>query len=163
MAPRPTLVVIGSVDLDFVPLVVRVRERGIKTVCIAKRSKMAQDAVPACDQVMYAGGDQVDQPKVQETKPIAATSVRAAAKKTATKSPAGKTVSPKPAAPKKAVAKKVLAKKTMGAASDAVTVSRILSAVPNLKAGQWQPLGDVAKVLHDRKAARQECDLDKAF
>ena len=47
MTPRPKLVVIGLGDLDFVPLVVRLRERGIKVVCVTEQSKMAQDAAPA--------------------------------------------------------------------------------------------------------------------
>ena len=162
MAPRPKLVVIGSGDLDFVPLVVRLRERGIKIVCVTERSKMAQDAVPAYDEVIYVGGDQVDRPKAVEPKPVATTPVRAAAKKAATKSPVVKTASPKPAA-KKAVAKKVPAKKTTGAASDAVTVPRILAAVPNLKAGQWQPLGDVAKVLHDERLLAKSATSTKLF
>lgn len=162
MAPRPKLVVIGSGDLDFVPLVVRLRERGIKVACVTERSKMAQDAVPAYDQVIYVGGDQVDRPKVVEAKPTT-TPVRAAVKKTATKSPAAKTVAPKPAAAKKAVAKKVSAKKTTGATTEAVTVPRILAAVPNLKAGQWQPLGDVAKVLHDEKLLAKSATSTKLF
>jgi uncharacterized LabA/DUF88 family protein len=62
MAPRPKLVVIGSGDLDFVPLVVRLRERGIKVICITERSKMAQDAVRAYDQVIYVGADQGERP-----------------------------------------------------------------------------------------------------
>jgi uncharacterized LabA/DUF88 family protein len=85
MTPRPKLVVIGSGDLDFVPLVVRLRERGIKVVCVTERSKMAQDAVPAYDQVMYVGGNQVDRPKVVEAKPVATSPVRAATKKAAIK------------------------------------------------------------------------------
>ena len=47
MTPRPKLLVIGSDDLDFVPLAVRLRERGIKVVCVTEQSKMAQDAAPA--------------------------------------------------------------------------------------------------------------------
>jgi uncharacterized LabA/DUF88 family protein len=58
LAPRPKLIVVGSGDLDFVPLVVRLRERGIKVICITERSKMAQDAVRAYDQVIYVGADQ---------------------------------------------------------------------------------------------------------
>ncbi len=163
MTPRPKLVVIGSGDLDFVPLVVRLRERGIKVVCVTERSKMAQDALPAYDQVMYVGGNQVDRPKVVEAKPVATSPVRVATKKAAIKSPAPKTTTPKPATAKKAVAKKVPAKKTTNAATDAVTVPRILSAVPNFKAGQWHPLGDVAKVLHDEKLLAKSATSTKLF
>ncbi len=163
MAQTPKLIVIGSGDLDFVPLVVRLRERGIKVVCVTERSKMAQDAVPAYDQVIYVGGDQVDQPKVIEAKPMATAPVRLATKKAATKSPVVKTSIPKPAAAKKAVAKKAPAKKTTGAATDAVTVPKILAAVPNLKTGEWQPLGDVAKVLHDEKLLAKSATSTKLF
>jgi hypothetical protein len=164
MAPRPKLVVIGSGDLDFVPLVVRLRERGIKVVCVTERSKMSQDAVPAYDQVIYVGGDQVDRPKAVDPKPVATAPVRAATKKAATKSPASKTASPNPAAAaKKAVSKKVPPKKTAGATPEAVTVARILAAVPNLKGGEWQPLGDVAKVLHDEELLAKSATSTKLF
>nr|WP_281170570.1 NYN domain-containing protein [Ottowia thiooxydans] len=163
MAPRPKLVVIGSGDLDFVPLVVRLRERGIKVVCVTERGKMAQDAVPAYDQVLYVGGGQVDRPKLVEAKPLATTPVSAGPEKAATKSPAPKTANPKPAATKKAVAKKMPAKKATGATTGAVTVQKILTAAPNLKAGQWQPLGDVAKVLHDEELLAKSATSTKLF
>ena len=44
MTPQPKLVVIGLGNLDFIPLVVRLRERGIKAVCVTEQSKMAQNA-----------------------------------------------------------------------------------------------------------------------
>jgi hypothetical protein len=108
---------------------------------------MAQDAVPAYDRVIYVGSDHFDRHKVATAKPVAVSPVRAATKKAAKKTPTAKIATPKPAAAKKAVAKKVPTNKTAGTATEAITVSRILVAVPNLKSGQWQPLGDVAKVL----------------
>lgn len=165
LAPRPKLVVIGSGDLDFVPLVVRLRERGIKVVCVSERSKMAQDAMRAYDQVIYVGCDQSIRPAVKEVAqvvPVVAATVRSAPKKTVVKSPALKTTTPKPAAVKKAPAKKV-AKKTTGTTTDAVTVPKILAALPNLKAGQWQPLGDVARVLHDEKLLAKSATSPKLF
>ena len=165
LAPRPKLVVIGSGDLDFVPLVVRLRERGIKVVCVSERSKMAQAAMRAYDQVIYVGCDQSIRPAVKEVAqvvPAAAASVRSALKKIVVKSPALKTTTPKPAAKKKAPAKKV-AKKTTGTTTDAVTVPKILAALPHLKAGQWQPLGDVARVLHDEKLLAKSATSPKLF
>jgi hypothetical protein len=50
--PRPKTVVIGSGDADFVPLVVRLRERGIRMVCASEFRKMAPEAVSAYDEVM---------------------------------------------------------------------------------------------------------------
>ena len=161
--PRPAMVVIGSGDLDFVPLVVRLRVRGIKVVCVTERSKMANDAVPAYDQVIYVGGDQRVQPKMVEADPAAATHVRATTKRSPVKSPAVNAATPKPAAPKKAPTKKVSATKTVGTASDTVTVPRILAALPNLKAGQWQALGEVAKVLHDEKLLAKSATSTKLF
>ena len=64
---------------------------------------------------------------------------------------------------KKKVANKVPANKITGAATEAITVPRILAAVPNLKAGQWQPLGDVAKVLHDEKLPAKSATSTKLF
>lgn len=165
LAPRPKVLVIGSGDLDFVPLVVRLRERGIKVVCVSERGKMAQDAVRAYDQVIYVGGEQSIRPTVTEVAqlvPVAAASVRAAPKKSVVKSPELKATVPKPSAVKKAPAKKV-AKKTTGTTTDAVTVPKILAAVPNLKAGQWQPLGDVARALHDEKLLAKSATSPKLF
>ena len=152
MAPRPELVVIGSGDLDFVPLVVRLREKGIKVVCVTERSKMASDAEQAYDQVIYVCGDQVDRPKVAEAKP-----------KPIATSPAVKTATPKPAAAKKAAAKKVSAKKTTSATTESVTYEDILAAVPSLSDGKPQPLSNVAKVLHDKKLLAKNATSTKLF
>lgn len=163
LTPRPKLLVIGSGDLDFVPLVVRLRERGIKVVCVTEPGKMAQDAVPAYDQVFYVGGDQGEPLELVEVKPVAETPVRATSKKAATRTPSAKAPTPKAAAAKKAPVKKVPAKNTAATAIEAVTVPRILTAVPNLKTGQWQPLGDVAKVLHDQKLLAKSATSTKLF
>ncbi len=165
LAPRPKLVVIGSGDLDFVPLVVRLRERGIKVVCVSERTKMAQDAVPAYDQVIYFGGGQVVRQAGLEPvqiAPIAATPVRSTPKKTTVKPPAANTTTPKPAAAKKVPAKET-AKKATAKTSEAVTVPKILAALPNLKAGEWQPLSDIAKVLHDKKLLAKSSTSSKLF
>lgn len=163
LSPRPKLVVIASGDLDFVPLVVRLRERGIKMVCVSERSKMAQDAVSAYDQVIYVGADQVARPPAAAVAtPVAIASVREIPKKVVLKTSAAKPPAPKLAPAKKAAAKKT-AKKTAGTASETTTVPQILSAAPNLKAGQWQPLGDVAKVLHDEKLLAKSASSTKLF
>lgn len=165
LTPRPKLLVIGSGDLDFVPLVVRLRERGIRVVCISERSKMAQEAVRAYDQVIYVGGEQLARPavlKVGQEAPAAAASARAAPTKAAVKTRAVKTTTPKPAAAKKAPAKKAT-KKTSGTATDAITVPKILAAVPALKAGQWQPLGEVARALHDERLLAKNATSSKLF
>lgn len=164
LAPRPKLVVIGSGDLDFVPLVVRLRERGIKVVCVSERSKLAQDAVRAYDQVIYVGTDRVVRPAAVAAQAmlVSAAPARAAPKKATAKAPVVKTTAPKPVAAKKAPAKKV-AKKTTGTATEEVTVPKILAAMPSLKTGQWQALGEVAKVLHDEKLLAKSATSTKLF
>lgn len=164
LSPRPKLVVIGSGDLDFVPLVVRLRERGIKVICVSERSKMAHDAVRAYDQIIYIGADRVVRPSTEEAEAlsIAATSVRFAPKTAKAKAPVLKPTVPKPVTAKKTPAKKV-AKKTTGTATEAVTVPKILAAVPSLAAGQWQALGEVAKVLHDEKLLAKSATSTKLF
>jgi hypothetical protein len=56
--PAPNTVVIGSGDADFVPLVVRLRERGIRMVCVSERGKMGREAVSAYDRVILVGQEQ---------------------------------------------------------------------------------------------------------
>ena len=53
--PAPELIVIGSGDADFTPLVVRLRERGIRVQCVSERSKMSREAEPAYDQLILVG------------------------------------------------------------------------------------------------------------
>lgn len=56
--PAPKMMVIGSGDADFVPLVVRLRERGIRMVCVSERGKMGREAVSAYDRVILVGQEQ---------------------------------------------------------------------------------------------------------
>ncbi|AVS79122.1 hypothetical protein C8244_17920 [Paracidovorax avenae] len=53
--PRPATIAIGSGDADFVPLVLRLRERGFRVVCVTERGKMAPEAVDAYDKVLFVG------------------------------------------------------------------------------------------------------------
>ena len=161
--PKPSVIAICAGDADYAPLAVRLRERGIKVVCVTVRNKMAQDAVPAYDQVIYVGSEQVEPPQVPDIKPPSPPPVRVATKSVAVKASAVKTAKPKSVTATKSVANKVPAKKTVGTTTEAVTVARILSAVPNLKTVQWQPLGDVAKLLHDKKLLAKSTSSTKLF
>lgn len=152
--PAPQTVVIGSGDADFVPLVVRLRERGIKVLCASEYRKMAPEAVKAYDGVIYVG--------------------RTAGSATATaKAPpaAKKTVAPAPAA-KKAPAKKAPATKKAAAKpastatvtpADQVTKDMVLDAVPKLKTGEWLQISDAAKALHDKKLLSKNASSPKLF
>ncbi|MBK1684774.1 NYN domain-containing protein [Rhodoferax fermentans] len=171
-SPTPGLIVIGSGDADFTPLVVRLRERGIRVVCVSERSKMGREALPAYDRVILVGPEQGAAPSA----PARKTARKTAAK---TSSPAA---SPKPAAAK-TPAKKVAAKTSArtkapqeqpatspvpvpppapekpalqpaeGAAHamPLLDLAAILAAVPALQTGQAQPLAAVAKALLDAR------------
>ncbi|GKS95019.1 NYN domain-containing protein [Acidovorax sp. SUPP2825] len=186
---RPSTIAIGSGDADFVPLVLRLRERGFRVVCLSDRGKMAPEAVNAYDQVFLVGpeGDQVTE--VPATMPEAAPPAprsRAAKKAPARETTPRKAAAPKPAvqaAPaKKAPAKKAAAKKAASTtatkaaanagadgrragsgAGEAVSVRHILDHAPALKAGQWQPLGDIVKLLHDAKLLGKNTASTKLF
>lgn len=157
--PAPAMIVIGSGDADFVPLVVRLRERGILVVCVSEASKMAPEAVSAYDRVVYVGHAAPTRrsspspapvavaAKARRPAPAAAAAAKAAAKKQpGTKTPALKEAPSAPPVPKEP-ARKSAAK--LAVPADGLTVQRILAAVPALEAGAWQPLGDVAKALRD--------------
>jgi hypothetical protein len=119
--PAPKLVVIGSGDADFVPLVVRLRERGIRMVCVSERGKMGREAVSAYDRVILVGQEQAlheaslaaasDAPA--STAPAAPAGRRPPARKAAAKkAPVVKAPAAKAPTAAKAPAKKVAAKKT---------------------------------------------------
>jgi hypothetical protein len=163
--PRPKLVVIGSGDVDFAPLVVRLRERGIRVVCVSERSKMAHDAIRTYDQVIYVGDSQTaHQTAIVKEAVISAVAVpvQATAKKAATKIPTAKVTPPK-AVPVKKTAIKKTPVKTSSQTSEKVTVPQILTTVPSLETGQWLPLGEVAKLLHDKKLLGKNATSTKLF
>lgn len=152
--PAPHTVVIGSGDADFVPLVVRLRERGIKVLCASEYRKMAPEAVKAYDGVIYVG-----RTVVLET---ATTKAPPAARKAATAAPAAK----KPPAKKVPTAKKVAAKPAPAASvtpADQVTKDMVLAVVPKLKTGDWLPISDAAKALHDNKLLSKNASSARLF
>jgi hypothetical protein len=164
-SPAPQMMIIGSGDADFVPLVVRLRERGIRMVCVSERGKMGREAVSAYDRVVLVGPEQA----LYEAQQAAGVGLVSAPDAPVSPSPARKkaSVAKKPPA-KKAVSKVVAAKKATPRASKAkaiapatnestanhmttLDVSAILQAVPALQGGQPQPLAAVAKALLDAK------------
>lgn len=160
LTPRPKLIVIGSGDLDFVPLVVRLRERGIRVVCVSAKNKMAAEAATAYDKVIYVmddhGASSLTKEKLAQVSPA-----KKIAPTPAKKTVAAKTPSPKPA-PAKKVATKNGAKKTP-AVTPAVTVKSILAAVPDLQAGEWMALGNAAKMLHEENLLGRNGSSTKLF
>lgn len=141
--PKPSVIAIGSGDADFVPLVVRLRERGIRVICVSERTKMASEAAHAYDSILHVGKEVTS----VRTKPAQAVPVPV--KKPAVRKVA-KPVPNMPPSVKKEPAKKtaVVAKTTR---ITEVTLEQILDAAPMLRSGQVQPLGDIVKDLHNAK------------
>lgn len=152
-SPCPKQIVIASGDMDFVPLVVRLRERGIRVVCVSEASKMAQVAKEAYDQILYVGAEQA---VVSKAKPQESASV--AAKPLPAKKAPAKAVSPKPS-PAKSDTKKPASK----VAKTPATRDDILKALPELRTGKWQHLSGIAKTLHDKGLLAKSAPSTKLF
>ena len=158
--PRlPKTVFIGSGDADFLPLVVRLRERGIKTVCVSARNKMSKEAISAYNQVIYVGLDMAtaDQVSLEEANLPASIAKEMPAKKVVAKKLAAKKVAVKAIPAKKVVAKKVSNTPVVP------SVVLILESVPSLSDGNWHPLGEVHKPLIDAKLIGKSAASTKIF
>ncbi len=156
---RPKVIAIGSGDADFLPLVVRLRERGIRMVCVSERTKMAQEAIHAYDEVIYVGNEAH---KVAEKSPVTpAPAKKVAAKKASAK----KAVTPTPAAlvPAKKAATKKTAAPAKGQGSAEVSIDQILTAAASLRLGQLQPLAKVVEQLHAAKLLGKNASSTKLF
>ncbi|MBS1143042.1 MAG: hypothetical protein H6R14_448 [Proteobacteria bacterium] len=161
-APHPKLVAIGSGDLDFLPLVVRLRERGIKVVCVSIRNKLAPDALPAYDQVIYVGDELPNQVVEEQDFGSKVANRGQEAKQKVNQIPCS-SEKPKPSVPKKAAEpKKNVKAKAAGTKSD-VSLKEIIAAIPDLKKGDWLSLSQVAKVLHDKKLLAKNAASPKLF
>lgn len=153
--PVPTVVAIGSGDADFVPLVVRLREHGVRVLCVSERSKVTGDAQNAFDKVILVGPSAEPAPADRVPPPVADPVVNAGTKTDARPdSPQVQTA--KPAAAKAPAAKAV-------SLIEKVTMQQILRAVPALKAGDWQHLSEVVKTLHERKLLPKSASSPKLF
>lgn len=166
--PPPAMIVIGSGDADFVPLVVRLREKGIQVVCISERGKMAAEAVSAYDKVILVGTAKASATDAKPSADVEADAIVSKPKAALSPKPDPVTKAAANKSPaKKSPAKKVAAKKavalTPGAAVDELSVARILEAVPSLANGEWLHLGDAAKALHDRKLLGKNASSTKLF
>ena len=160
----PKTVFIGSGDADFLPLVVRLRERGIRTVCVSARNKMSKEAISAYDQVIYVGLDKATEDQVSSEVASLSVSIPAVipAKKVVVKKPASKKVAVKALPAKKAPVKKVVAKKVSTTPLIA-TVALILESVQSLSDGGWHSLGEVHKPLLDAKLIGKSAASTKVF
>ena len=153
--PAPKVVAIGSGDADFVPLVVRLREHGVRVICVSERSKVTADAQNAFDKVILVGPIAEPAP-VDRVPPPAADPVVKAGPKTEARSDSPQVQTVKPAVAKAPAAKAI-------SPIEKVTVQQILKAVPALKAGDWEHLSEVVKTLHERKLLSKSASSPKLF
>ena len=156
-SPKPSMIAIGSGDADFVPLVVRLRERGIRVICVSERTKMASEAAHAYDSILYVGKEVTDE-RTRVATPTPAK--KAATKKVATKTAAAEPIAQQAA--KKAASKKATTTAKSSAKAE-VTLEQILNAAPTLRTGQKQPLGDIVKDLHNAKLIGKNAASTKLF
>lgn len=165
LTPRPKMIVIASGDLDFVPLVVRLRERGIRVCCISERSKLSQDAIPAYDHVIYVGADKTptSAPKEQGVVPATERITSAPPNKTKAKTSQTKKVAPKVVAKSKDAPKKVTKIAAASSKTAVKTHQAIIAALPKMHEGQWLELSEVAKILHDQKILAKSATSSKLF
>jgi hypothetical protein len=136
----PPVVALGSADGDFAPLVLRLREAGMRVICFAQRKKAPEGLGRFYDEVVFV--DETD----ERPRNVAAVP---AARKTARKSAAAKPVpAPAPARP----SARAPARATVAApASEADRVRQILEAFPGFMDGQEIELNEVVKKLRDEK------------
>ena len=167
--PCPSVVAIGSGDVDFLPLVVRLRERGVKVICVSERGKMSPEAISSYETVIYVGesgasetnsatqGAEISELIGQETAPV---------RKTAAKAPkavsSAAKATPSPKAPAKKVAKQPT-KRTAATSLGEVKVDDVLKAVPQLRDKDWLSLNTVAKQLRDKKLLAKSTSSAKLF
>lgn len=152
--PAPHTVVVGSGDADFVPLVVRLRERGIKVLCVSEYRKMAPEALKAYDGVIYVGRSAGSATVTAKAPPVA--------KKAVAPAPAAKKAPAKKAPATKKVAEK-LTPAVNATPADRVTKDMVLEAIPKLKTGEWIPISDAAKALHDKKLLSKSASSARLF
>lgn len=172
--PAPSVIAIGSGDADFVPLVMRLRELGIKVICISEQNKMSAEAIPAYDAVMYVVDHAMETPSTSAAS--ASKKKKAPAAKTAT-NPKKKKVASKPTDPSPAIAATTPAskpaatktparkteKKPTSTPNKTPEIDDILAALTELKTDEWMPLGNVVKILRDKKLLGKNAATTKFF
>lgn len=152
---QPSVVALGSGDSDFYPLVVRLRELGVRVIAFSLNGKMSDDMRLACPEVYLVG---------QASAPQAVSSRKTAVKKVPVKVLTGKLIAAKKVATKKVAAKKVLSPAIPGSSKAAVpTVQEILGAVPGLREGAQMRLNEVAQQLHKAAVIGKSASSVKLF
>ena len=174
---RPGVLAIGTGDADFAPLVLRLRERGVRTVCFSQANKMSPEVHGFYDEVVLLGARRSAASSAVAV--AAPAEAPAPARKTAArKTPARKTVkaaveaAPAPApvaapSPSPAPAPEptpVSARAAAAAAKEAELSERVqalLREVPGVAEGQEVDFGEVAKRLREAKLLGRQAVMSK--
>ncbi|GHC75915.1 hypothetical protein GCM10007320_14600 [Pseudorhodoferax aquiterrae] len=173
---QPGVLAIGTGDADFAPLVLRLRERGVRTVCFSQANKMSPEVHGFYDEVVLLGARRSAAASVVAVAaPVEAPAPvrKAAARKTPARKSAAKAVveaAPAPApAPASAPATApeaaaVSARAAAAAAKEAELSERVqalLRELPGVADGQEVDFGEVAKRLREAKLLGRQAVMSK--
>jgi hypothetical protein len=186
----PGVLAIGTGDADFAPLVLRLRERGVRTVCFSQANKMSPEVHGFYDEVVLLGARRsaaasvvavaapVPAPAPQPAPaPASAPARKTAARKTPARKTAAKAVveaasapapapapvAPPPPEPVPAPAP-VSARAAAAAAREAELSERVqslLRELPGVAEGQEVDFGEVAKRLRESKLLGRQAVMSK--
>ncbi len=172
------VVAIGTGDADFAPLVLRLRELGVRTLCFSQANKMSPDAQGFYDEVVLISPSRRNSPVVKEVVVAAPVPRKTPARKAAAKKTVAKAeVAPAPSepsappAPRVAPAPPARAARAprsarAAAASDAqadlsAQVQALLRDLPGILEGRAVEFGDVAQRLRSAKLMSRSASAGK--
>lgn len=169
------VVAIGTGDADFAPLVLRLRELGVRTLCFSQANKMSPDAQGFYDEVVLITPSRRSAPAAQDVAQAAPVTRKtparkAAAKKTVAKAAAAPAPSAPAAASQPAAAPVRPARAPRAAratpAADAqadlsAQVQALLRELPGVVEGKAVEFGEVAQRLRSAKLMSRSASAGK--
>ena len=177
------VVAIGTGDADFAPLVLRLRELGVRTLCFSQANKMSPDAQGFYDEVVLISPTRRSSSPVVKEVAVAAPVARktparkAAAKKTVAKAevaaapsapsaPPAPSASPAPSAPPARTPRaprpaRAAAQPDAQADDLSAQVQALLRELPGILEGKAVEFGDVAQRLRSAKLMSRSASAGK--
>jgi hypothetical protein len=147
---QPSVIAIGSGDMDFLPLVARLRERGVRVIGFSLNGKMSTEVMPAYPELYFVGKAAPARRTPAAVAPAPASAAQPARPAAAKKVPVKKVPAKKAAAKKAAPAparKTATAPRSAAGTQLAPTLQEILDAVPRLRAHEFVQINEVAQAL----------------
>lgn len=175
------VVAIGTGDADFAPLVLRLRELGVRTLCFSQANKMSPDAQGFYDEVVLISPSRRSSPVVKDVAAAAPVARKTPARKAAAKKTVAKAeVAPAPSEPSAAPAPSVppapparaartarapraarVAPPTDAQADLSAQVQALLRDLPGILEGKAVEFGDVAQRLRSAKLMSRSASAGK--